>query len=279
MAVYDARRGTTMNTFVIVENERKGPYSEKELRVELAAGRIKASQLAWCEGHQTWKSLADILGDAVSLSRSKPLKESSDVLNMNVPPLQIPDNSGSSTSTLQTHFSSDTIHCRNCGKQLSCKAVACPGCGCEPRSQRNFCCRCGKPTLPIQIICTQCGVSLIQNEKTKSTAGIFGILLGAFGAHKFYLGYKRQALFVLITPFAAGLALALFNLLCGIIAAGGGDFRWDYVFWLLLSTYFLGWVIGTGVMQLLGCIEGIKYLTMSDENFAAVYVHSRKCWF
>ena len=70
----------------------------------------------------------------------------------------------------------------------------------------------------------------------KVVAGILGILLGAFGVHKFYLGYTKE----------------------GIIQ-------------ILLSCVCVGGIIGL--------IEGIIYLTKSDEEFVATYITGKKGWF
>ena len=76
----------------------------------------------------------------------------------------------------------------------------------------------------------------------KIAAGICGILLGALGIHKFILGNT--------TP--------------GIIM-------------LLVSVLTLG--IASPIMGLIGLIEGIIYLTKSDEEFVRIYVQGRKRWF
>lgn len=70
----------------------------------------------------------------------------------------------------------------------------------------------------------------------KIVAGILGILLGAFGVHKFYLGYTKE----------------------GIIQ-------------IILSFLCLGGVIGL--------VEGIIYLTKSDQEFVDTYLVGRKGWF
>ncbi len=76
----------------------------------------------------------------------------------------------------------------------------------------------------------------------KLPAGICGILLGGLGIHKFILGYT-----------GAGLIMLLVSILtCGI---------------------------GYFVMHLIGLIEGIIYLTKSDEEFVRTYVDSRREWF
>jgi len=76
----------------------------------------------------------------------------------------------------------------------------------------------------------------------KVAAGVFGILLGSLGIHKFILGYT-----------GAGLIMLLVTILtCGI--------AWP-------------------LTHLIGLIEGILYLTKSDEEFVRLYVDGRKEWF
>ncbi|MAX26450.1 MAG: hypothetical protein CMJ19_18305 [Phycisphaeraceae bacterium] len=76
----------------------------------------------------------------------------------------------------------------------------------------------------------------------KLAAGIVGILLGTFGIHKFILGYTKE----------------------GVIM-------------LLVSLFGFG--IGALIMWVIGIIEGIIYLTKSDEEFVATYVNGKKGWF
>ena len=48
------------------------------------------------------------------------------------------------------------------------------------------------------------------NAKSKTTAGILGILLGAFGIHNFYLGYTGKAIAqLLITVLSCGILAAV----------------------------------------------------------------------
>jgi len=76
----------------------------------------------------------------------------------------------------------------------------------------------------------------------KIAAGICGILLGSLGIHKFVLGYTSEAVTMLLVTV----------LTCGI---------------------------GGVVMHVIGLIEGISYLTKSDEEFVATYVTRKKGWF
>ncbi len=82
----------------------------------------------------------------------------------------------------------------------------------------------------------------IPGAEKKVVAGVLAILLGWLGIHKFYLGYNT-----------AGLIMLLLTLLtCG--------------------------TVGT-VMWIIGIIEGILYLTKTDEEFVATYVTAKKEWF
>lgn len=76
----------------------------------------------------------------------------------------------------------------------------------------------------------------------KIAAGICGILLGTLGIHKFILGYQKEGLIMLLVS--------------------------------ILSCGFLAWI-----MWIIGLIEGIMYLTKSDEEFSRVYVQNKKGWF
>ena len=76
----------------------------------------------------------------------------------------------------------------------------------------------------------------------KVAAGVCGILLGCLGVHKFILGYTTEGLIML---------------LCTLLTCG-----------------LAGCVFG-----IIGLIEGIIYLTKSDDEFVQIYVDGRKGWF
>ena len=69
----------------------------------------------------------------------------------------------------------------------------------------------------------------MNNSKNKMTAGLLGIFLGAYGAHHFYLGDSGK-----------GLLFLLLSLLTGVCCP---------------------------VFAIIGLIDGIRYLGMSDEEF------------
>jgi TM2 domain-containing membrane protein YozV len=79
----------------------------------------------------------------------------------------------------------------------------------------------------------------IQQDNKKIAAGLLAILLGPLGIHKFLLGYTNE----------------------GII-------------WLVISLCTCG-----VITSVLGLIEGIIYLTKSDQEFYETYQANKKGWF
>ena len=75
----------------------------------------------------------------------------------------------------------------------------------------------------------------------KIAAGICGIVVGSLGVHKFILGYQTEGIIMLLVSLLS----------CGILAF---------------------------VMSIIGIVEGIMYLTKSDEEFVRTYVEGRKGW-
>ncbi|WP_240453361.1 MULTISPECIES: TM2 domain-containing protein [unclassified Flavobacterium] len=91
----------------------------------------------------------------------------------------------------------------------------------------------------------------IQEANSKKIlAGILAIILGHIGVHKFVLGYNTEGI-ILLTLGIAGYVTA-----CFVIG------------------YFI--LFATGII---GLVEGIIYLTKSDEDFYNTYMRNRKPWF
>ena len=91
---------------------------------------------------------------------------------------------------------------------------------------------------------------LDSQENKKILAGILAIVLGSLGVHKFILGYQKEG-FILL-----GVSIAAYALSC-----------------LAVGLLFI-WIPG-----LVGLIEGIIYLTKSDEEFYQTYQVGKKPWF
>jgi len=75
-------------------------------------------------------------------------------------------------------------------------------------------------------------------QSKRVVAGILGILLGAFGAQRFYLGDTKGG---------------IIRLVIGVVTCGAGG--------------------------IIGLIEGIMYLTKTDEQFYQEYIVNKKAWF
>ena len=52
------------------------------------------------------------------------------------------------------------MYCRNCGNEVSEKAVMCVACGTPPKAGNKFCYNCKAETTPEATICMKCGVGL-----------------------------------------------------------------------------------------------------------------------
>ncbi|MCY4528104.1 MAG: TM2 domain-containing protein [Chloroflexi bacterium] len=75
--------------------------------------------------------------------------------------------------------------------------------------------------------------------KNKVAAGVLAIVLGWLGIHKFYLGYITAGILLIIITVVT----------CGIVG------------------------------PIIGLIEGILYLTKTDEEFHDAYVVNSRSWF
>lgn len=95
-------------------------------------------------------------------------------------------------------------------------------------------------------------------DSKKVAAGVCGILLGGLGIHKFILGLTSGAVTMLCITLAGGLV----GMGCGCVFPP-----------LFLLAF------GPAVMHVIGLIEGIIYLTKSDQEFYQLYIVQRRQWF
>ncbi|GAA0736035.1 MULTISPECIES: TM2 domain-containing protein [Flavobacteriaceae] len=87
-------------------------------------------------------------------------------------------------------------------------------------------------------------------DNKKLLAGILGIIFGGLGVHKFILGYNKEG-----------------GILLGVWLLGA-----------ILSCVGIGILI-VWIPGIIGLIEGIIYLTKSDEEFYNTYQVGKKPWF
>jgi len=124
----------------------------------------------------------------------------------------------------------DEKYCHECGARIRRRAVVCPKCGVEQPGVRRA---------------ASAGYDDPPPETNRVAAGVFALLLGTLGIHKFILGYP-----------VAGIVMLLVSVI--------GSF-----------CFFLGPI----VMGLVALIEGILYLSKSEEEFYRTYVENRRSWF
>ena len=82
--------------------------------------------------------------------------------------------------------------------------------------------------------------------RDRRVAGVLAMALGAFGMHKFYLGYHDQ-----------GFILLLATILLGLVSFGLGIFA----IWMVAFT------------------EGMNYFSLSQQEFERIYVEGTHNWF
>ncbi|WP_040195683.1 TM2 domain-containing protein [Candidatus Soleaferrea massiliensis] len=120
------------------------------------------------------------------------------------------------------------MYCRNCGNEMAPGAYVCARCGVPTGSGCDYCYNCGNKTDPRAVVCVRCGVQFGQPgvpigypQKSKLAAGLFGLFLGGWGVHNFYLGFTSKGVIqIVLTCLTCGIA-ALWGFIEGILILSG----------------------------------------------------------
>lgn len=86
------------------------------------------------------------------------------------------------------------------------------------------------------------GSHLPEPASNRVLAGVLAIVIGTLGIHKFVLGYTKEGVIMLLATILS----------CGILAV---------------------------VTSIIALVEGIIYLTKTDEEFIEIYQKNKKPWF
>jgi TM2 domain-containing membrane protein YozV len=87
-------------------------------------------------------------------------------------------------------------------------------------------------------------------SQKKLAAGICGILIGGLGIHKFILGFNTAGI-IMVSVSAVG----------------------------IIGSCFFFPIFATMAMGIIGLVEGITYLSKTDEDFYQTYAIEKKEWF
>lgn len=128
---------------------------------------------------------------------------------------------------------------------MATQYVNCPSCHAPNDGSNMVCMTCGATLHAYGGPMQQVPGAKIPGSEKKLLAGILGIILGGLGVHKFILGYTNEGI-IMVAIYIVGLFL------CGLPALA---------------------------ISIIGIVEGIIYLTKTDEEFVQTYIVNKKAWF
>lgn len=136
---------------------------------------------------------------------------------------------------------------------MATQYTTCPNCHTQNTGPTTRCMSCGTalPMAPGPMQPMSPGVQVPGADK-KILAGILAIVLGGLGIHKFVLGYQQEGIIML--------AVYVVSFIIAMITCGIG-----------VPLMF--------VTPVIGIIEGIMYLTKSDQEFVDTYITHKRPWF
>jgi TM2 domain-containing membrane protein YozV len=201
---------------VLCGNVIHGPFNRGQVQDLVVRGRLAGSDLVSVQGGQ-WVRISEYLGEASPSHVTERPATPAPPVKSAAPP------AASSAATGAT----SSKHCVECGEMIRERAEICPHCGVRQPPSINGQVRHGDHK---------------DFVGKKVVAGVFGLLLGSLGIHKFVLGLS-----------SAGFIMLLVSILtCGF---------------------------GAIPMGIIGLIEGIIYLSKNEQAFYEDYAVRRKGWF
>ena len=128
---------------------------------------------------------------------------------------------------------------------MATQYINCPNCNAPNDRSNAVCMTCGAMLSGVGAPMQQVPGSKPAGAEKKILVGILAIVLGGLGVHKFILGYTNEGI-IMVAIYVVGLFL------CGLPALA---------------------------ISIIGIVEGIIYLTKTDEEFVQTYIVNKKAWF
>lgn len=109
--------------------------------------------------------------------------------------------------------------------KLGADEMFCSSCGGVIKKRAEICVKCGvRVTVPAYLQ-SEVSAPTVYSPKSRLVAGLLGILLGAIGVHRFYLGNVGIGIVqIIVTIVTLGIG-SLWGFVEGIIIIAGGDWK------------------------------------------------------
>lgn len=139
----------------------------------------------------------------------------------------------------------DTKFCTSCGEKILRKAVICPKYGCEQtRLRTNY------------------------TDKNRVMAALLAFFVGVFGVHWFYIGKKIYGIIMLLCAVLSQVFIFYSIILIEYLGYSKSS---DFSILLTITILILS-IIGLVALVVVSIINGIIFLTQSDEQFNKKYL-------
>jgi len=187
--------------FLLIRDQRKGPFSLEEIRRQLDSGEVGIFDVVEADGRRT--TLQEILPAeeriAVPAIRLAPPTAPP-------PPAEVAPSGGTwggpPPPPLQGRgypSAPSTAFCRACGQSVMASSVICPSCG-SPTGSSSYLPQPPPPTAPH-------GYARAGFTKSRVAYVLLGLFLGFFGIHNFYAGYTSKGVTQLLITLLIGWTL------------------------------------------------------------------------
>lgn len=130
----------------------------------------------------------------------------------------------------------------------------------------KFCPECGKEVVAKAVICPNCGIQLkpmgLGSGQNRLIAALLAFFVGFLGIHWFYIGEKKYGIPLLVYGLISLLVNIIIVIYPGIIIVD----EYEYLYYNIIIYIILV------LPYVISFINGIKFLTMNDDEFCEKYI-------